>query len=193
MATEPKLKRDLEIMALMATEMADYLDSDVLFWPMAASGMPKLTLGGYLMRQHRLLALADTLQLEEQQALSTAVADFNAALSERVVRFEQKAHTELDARIRQWSEFIREMQENRDVSRAGYATAVEARAMIAAILDKLRGRPYELESRIPSRIHALDAQLRTMWQPGEFVWPQEWMEAYPQQEYWWLYGLPRFR
>ena len=44
-------------MTAMAAEMDAYLKSDVLFWHMSASRMPALTLGGYLMRQHRLLIL----------------------------------------------------------------------------------------------------------------------------------------
>lgn len=191
MTTERKLKRDLDILTAMAAEMADYLDSDVLFWPMATGGMPKLTLGGYLMRQHRLLALADTLNLDEQQQLSTAVAAFNSALEERIVRFEQKSHRELDARIRQWQEYLRDLERDRDVSRAGYATAVEARAMTNALVNRLSQHPYELKEEIPKRVAMLDQQLRRIWEPGAFTWPEEWQPAYPISEYWWLYGLPR--
>ena len=56
-----KLTRDLSILVAMAAEMETYLNSDVLFWHMSTSHMPALTLGGYLMRQHRLLALRDLL------------------------------------------------------------------------------------------------------------------------------------
>lgn len=191
MSTESRLQRDLTILAAMAEEMSAYLDSDVLFWPMMKSGMPQLTLGGYLMRQHHLLALAPELDSESRMALNQAVSNFNQALAERVVRFEAKAQRELEARIRQWGEFLRDLAENRIVGRAGYATAVEARAMIEALVDKLHVRPFKLPDRIMPRIDQLDRKLRSAWEPGEFVWSDELQPAYPQADYWWLYGLPR--
>jgi len=186
-----KLQRDLEIVTAMADEMGGYLDSDVLFWPMKTSGMPKLTVGGYLMRQFRLLALGDALDAAEQQQLSQTVSLFNRALIERVVRFEQKATRELDARMRQWGEFLRDLEKERDVSRAGYGTAVEARAMITALVEKLQKRPYQLPPRTMTRLDLLDANLRRFWEPGPFVWAEEWQPAYPQTDFWWLYGLPK--
>lgn len=186
-----KLQRDLEILAAMSDEMTDYLDSDVLFWPMLTSGMPKLTLGGYLMRQFRLLAFGDLLDAADQQQLSQVVSRFNQALVERVARFEKKSTHELDARMRQWGEYLRDLGKERAASRAGYATAVETRVMITALVEKLQKRPYQLPSRTMSRVDLLDMNLRSLWQPGPFVWPEEWQTAYPQADFWWLYGLPK--
>ena len=64
---EGKLDHDVHVLSAMAEEMENYLDSDVLFWHMSKRGMPALTLGGYLMRQHRLLALYDQLNKEQQE------------------------------------------------------------------------------------------------------------------------------
>ena len=188
---ETKLQRDLAILTAMADEMGEYLDSDVLFWPMRTSGMPKLTIGGYLMRQFRLLALGDSLDAVGQKQLSDAVSIFNRALIERVVRFEKKATRELDSRMRQWGEFLRDLERDRDVSPSAYGTAVEARAMVSAIVEKLQKRPYQLPLRTMARVDLLDANLRRFWEPGQFVWPEEWQPAYPQTDFWWLYGLPK--
>lgn len=189
--TDHVFTEDLDILAAMAAEMDTYLASDVLFWPMQASGMPKLTLGGYLMRQERLLAVADELDGAQQALLNTAVSQFNAALSENVVRLETKAHTELEARIRQWSEYLRDLGKDYGaVSAGGYATAVEARTMIKALVDKLQTRPYQLSDRIPPQIGLLDSKLRGQFAHGDFVWADEWQAAYPEEIYWWLYGLP---
>ena len=68
-----KLMRDLSILAAMAAEMEAYLNSHVLFWHMSSSRMPALTLGGYLMRQHRLLALRSLLTGEQLSELDAAV------------------------------------------------------------------------------------------------------------------------
>ena len=185
-----KLERDVVILAAMATDMDAYIVSDVLFWPMQQSGMPKLTLGGYLMRQHRLLALISTLNRGDQAQVETAVTCFNQALVEKIVRFEKKAHWELGARIRQWTEYLREVGGEGAPSRAFYATAVDARAMISALIEKMEMPPYQLDPQIPGRVDSIDKNLRQRWQPGKFVWPNSWQPAYPKTDYWWLYGQP---
>jgi hypothetical protein len=77
------------------------------------------------------------------------------------------------------------------MSVAYYRTAVETRAMIAALVNKLQSKPYELQSRFVSQVNLLDGNLRNNWQSGDFIWPPEWEPAYPRLNYWWLYGQPR--
>jgi hypothetical protein len=181
----------LTVLAAMAGDMPAYLDSDVLFWPMSRSDMPKLTLGGYLMREHRLRALAGLLSAEQQADLASAISAFNQALAERVIRFETKAAGELQARFRQWEEYLKDIDRGSADRTSNYATAVETRAMIQAILDKLSMPPYRMESRPMSQLALLDDRLRNRFSRGEFVWPAEWQPAYPVSDYWWLYGAPR--
>jgi hypothetical protein len=190
---EDKLAHDVKILSAMAEEMEAYLDSDVLFWHMVQGGMPVLTLGGYLMRQHRLLALYDTLSKQQQAEVDAAVAKFNKALEERTVRSEQKAHRELDARLRQWEEYLKDVERGQASLKSNYSTAVEARAMIAALTEFLQLAPYQLDDRILQRTALLDGRLRARWESGDFVWPDGWQDAYPRSEFWWLYGLPRDR
>jgi hypothetical protein len=175
----------------MAGEMEAYLRSDVLFWQMMKGGFPKLTIGGYLVRQHRLLALYDLLAEGDQNQVDTAVTQFNQTLVEKIVRFEQKVHQELEARIRQWGEYLKDLQWEKAAAAANYAAAVETRVMMTAVTDKVGLPPYQLDPRLSERIALLDGNLRRRWQSGPFVWPEEWEPAYPQNEYWWLYGEVR--
>lgn len=186
-----KLERDLVVMEAMAAEMDEYLRSDVLFWPLRGRDLPRLTLGGYLMRQHRLLELRDLLSMAEQERLHATISRYLDALEEKVVRFEEKAHKELEARLRQWREYLRDVKNGTGV--AYYPTAVETRAMIRALVSQLRVNPYRLDEEIPPQVALLDRELSRYWEPGDFVWPFDWRPAYPQAEYWWLYGRPRER
>jgi hypothetical protein len=188
-----KLRKDLKILELMAADMDDYLQSQTLFWPLQDSTLPRLTLGGYLMRQHRLTALRRLLEADEQSRLVIAIDQFNEALVEKVVRFERRAHEELHARLRQWSEYLRELSQESIAAGDYYASAVETRAMIKALLDKLQMPPYALENRVLSEVRTYDNALRNYWHTGDFVWPVEWQPAYPLEAYWWLYGQPRVR
>lgn len=184
-----KLQRDLDILQAMASEMDEYLKSDVLFWPMKQGDLPRLTLGGYLMRQHRLLGLRDLLTMQQQDRLHKAINQYHQALEEKVVRFEKKAHEELESRLRQWQTYIADVKQGRGL--AYYETAVEPRAMIEALVSQLRVQPYELQENIPQKVAVIDQELRRVWDPGGFVWPREWEAAYPREKHWWLYGHPR--
>lgn len=184
-----KLKQDLVVMEVMAGVVDDYLRSDVLFYPTSRPDLPKVTLGGYLMRQHRLLQLRDLLDMEEQTRLHEAIGHYNSALEEKIVRFETKAHNELEARLRQWQEYLSEVK--RGVNVAYYESAVDTRVMIAALIAQLRIPPYELNQEIPRSLALLDRELSRVWERGDFAWPGEWKPAYPRDEYWWLYGQPR--
>jgi hypothetical protein len=187
---QDRLRRDLEVLEAMAAEMDDYLRSDVLFWPMSRPDLPRLTVGGYLMRQNRLLALPELLDTAEKARLEAAINQFNEALVEKVVRFEQRAHQEVHARLRQWSEHLRDLKReasNRDY----YATTVESRALIEALINRLKMPPYQLEPSVLEELAAYDNNLRKRWKLGAFVWPEGWQPAYPKPAYWWLYGRPR--
>jgi hypothetical protein len=186
-----KLHEDLEVVEAMAAEMDEYLRSDVLFWPMVKGNLPRLTLGGYLMREHRLLALRDQLDTADQARLDAAVERYNQALVEKIVRFEARAHEELHARLRQWGEYLKDVQHDSTSARDYYPSAVESRAMIAALLEKLGLPPYQLEANVTRELDFYDRTLRNHWQPGDFVWPDSWRPAYPETAYWWLYGRPR--
>ena len=189
--SEDKLKRDLSILVAMAPEMETYLNSNVLFWHMSTSRMPALTLGGYLIRQHRLIALQDLLTGAHSSQLNTAVHQYSDALDEKIVRFEQKAQRELGARLRQWGEYLKDADQGVATSTSNYRTAVEVRAMIAALQDQMQIAPYTLDPHTLQQTALLDNQLRRLWEPGEFIWSDEWQPAYSQTEYWWLYGKPR--
>jgi hypothetical protein len=121
--------------------------------------------------------------------METAVFQFNTALVEKIVRFEAKATNEVEARIRQFEAYLRDLRKGQ-VTGMNYGTAVEPRAMIAALIDKLSMAPYQLERSIPGRVETLDGSLRQRWTPGDFIWSEAWQPAYPQDEFWWLYGKP---
>lgn len=186
-----RLVDDAAALGAMAGQMAEYLDSDILFWPAPKGGMPTLTLGGYLLREHRLLGLPQLLTAEQRAQVDAAVFQFNQALADRVVRFETKAHHELEARLRQWEEYLKDIDRGTFDRTSNYSTAVETRVMIEALLNRLGMPPYRAEERPAQHLATLDTRLRRRWQSGDFVWPEAWAPAYPRSDYWWLYGSPR--
>lgn len=186
-----KLAQDLAILQEMASQMENYLMSETLFWSMQYSNMPKLTLGGYWLRQHRLTALHGLLTGEQRAELTAAIKMFETAVADWTVRTEQRAHTELEARIRQWGEYLRDVASDGAAATANYSARVEVRAIIAALIEQLQQPRYTLDQSLVKSVLQQDKALRGRWQSGPFVWPEAWQPAYPEPEFWWLYGRPQ--
>lgn len=186
-----ELAWDLAVLQQMAEQMEPYLKSESLFWPMDHTNMPRLTLGAYWLRQYRLTMLHTLLTTVQKKQLVVAIEKYDSAVSDWVVRTEQRAHTELEARIRQWSEYLNDVQAGKQTDITGYPAQVETRAIIAALVNRLQHPPYMLDEAHLPRLVQLDKALRTRWQSGEFIWPEAWQPAYPKPEFWWLYGRPK--
>ncbi|MCB0032690.1 MAG: hypothetical protein KDE51_01620, partial [Anaerolineales bacterium] len=180
--------RDLYIFERMTEELEAYLDSNTLIWELSNANMPKLTLGGCLMRHNRLHVLKDSLQPAESMWLYDVAIQFNKILAERVVKTEKRAHEELHARTGEW---IRELQRFPTYMLEGwqsYADVVDTRVVMDALTRFLQMSPYQLDQKLKAEVEMFDTNLRKRWEHGTFVWPVIWQPAYPADEYWWLYG-----
>jgi len=185
------LLHDLLILEEMADNMRQYLISNATNWVIPRANMPKLTIGGYLMRQHRLLVIKDHLESEDRARLWGAIQKFDEALVEQVVRFETRAHEELHTRIGEWVNFLRDLG-SRMVSEVNfYVGIVDTRVVITGLIDQLQKQPYHLEQGVLEEIKTLDNHLRDYLEDNEFIWDEIWKPAYPQEKYWCLYGCPR--
>jgi hypothetical protein len=185
------LQNDIGVLERMVAEMEDYLKSECTHWVMGDRELPRLTLGGYLMREHRLLFLCKDLQVVDQQRLQRAVTQFEQTLEERVVQFEKRAHQELRDRLREWVGHLRSMTTFKTERLANYTNVVDTRVVIEVMVDRLQRPPYRLERQVLEEMEVLDQNLGNRWQEGEFIWPAIWRPVYPREKYWWLYGHPK--
>ncbi len=186
---EQLLRDDLAILGQMVTHADAYLVSDATRWDMAVATMPPMTIGGVLMRLRRLEMLREQLSAEEQHRLDAARSTFDAALVEKVVRFEQRAHDELHARLREWTTYLRDLPGKSAAD--NYVGKVDGRVVIAELAAKLDEPPYHQAPRLAADMAAVDNRLRALWAPGGFVWDAVWEAAYPPDRFWYLYGVPR--
>ncbi|MDX1415220.1 MAG: hypothetical protein R3293_13575 [Candidatus Promineifilaceae bacterium] len=182
---------DLIILEEMASNMELYLDSNAVDWTIPRVNMPKLTIGGYLMRQHRLTTLETRLEAEQQTRLRSAIKQFDGALVERIVRFETRAHQELHRRISEWMGHMRELGSRTLADINYYAGIVDTRVVITSLIDKLQVQPFKLQEGILESVHALDSNLKARTDHHPFIWDPLWMPAYPPDKYWWLYCRPK--
>ena len=190
MTKDQIIEQDLSVMEQMAAEMEAYLMSECTHWVMGDGEMPPLTIGGYLMRYDRLMVLCKRLKKEDQVRVRQAGALFDEALKEKVVRFEARAHQELHAFISEWVRHLKTLASCKGEYTPKYPQMVDTRVVIDAIIKRLEQFPYQLDRKVAEEVSSLDKNLRGRWQKGAFVWHEMWQPAYPQDEFWWLYGQP---
>ena len=175
----------------MVQGLSAYLASDATHWPMSGDNMPKLTIGGCLMRQERLQRLRNQIGFSDQARLDKSIDELNLSLENQVVRFEGRAHDELHARLREWTTYLRDATSKKATERAYYANIVDTRIVITALINKLTQPPYQLNERLAEDVAQMDARLKGQWQANEFVLDTVWEKAYEPANYWWLYGCPK--
>ena len=186
------LSRDLAILEDMVLHMGGYLLTDATRWDVGKSGAPPITVGGYLMRRRRLELLAGALDEDERQRLAVANADYDAVVARQVVRHEARALAEAGARMREWTDYLRDLAASKRLAgdHAHYVYKADIRVVLAELLDLLGQPPYQRPEHVVTDVAALDRRLQARWQAGEFIWAAVWQPAYPAEGYWWLYGHP---
>lgn len=185
------LQRDLAIFESMVADFEPYLSSEATHWTLAEPDMPGLTIGGLLMRRQRLGALQDSMPPEAQERYRSADARLRSMLQSNVVRFEVRTHQELHARVSEWVNYLRRLQRSGHIAPDYYERVADTRVVIAAMMRQLHEAPYQLDLNVEQEVEILDRNLQRRWVKGGFIWDEAWQAAYPQSEFWYLYGSPR--
>lgn len=182
------LDQELDVLTQMASELPDYVLSEVLFWPMQGrANFPKLTLGLMLLTRARLRAAEDRLQPEARARLRQAEQQIEAALSRWQANAERKAEKELHTRVNLWQQFWLDCADDTRSCADYYAREVTQRAIAELLLrefPRLRTAPEA------QALEPLDRMVRARLHGGEFVWPPEIQAGFPETEFWFLYGKP---
>ncbi|MDP6792997.1 MAG: hypothetical protein QF660_02970 [Anaerolineales bacterium] len=187
------LLHDLATLRAMAADFNDFVHSDTVFWQLSDAGpfrkrFPKLTVGGLLFCQHKLVLLQDTLPPENQIKLHQLQAQLEQYLSGWRSNVEQKALREIGGRLHSWKWYLSDCREDPSDCTAEYATEVYARVYIHLLLQLLSKLPAAKHAR--DQTSAADADLRGVFSHGAFVWESKLSAAFPSEEYWFLYGHP---
>jgi hypothetical protein len=168
------LNRDLSYFKAGLESLEPYLLSNEMFWPLGEDRL-HLTLGGMLLTGKRLNV--GPIQ-DEWPALS---ARLDALRSRWRAAWERKSGREFHSRIDLWRNYLQEVREGSDP--AYYAQQVQWRVML-----QLLGSEFSVSTQESETVTALDQILKSIWLPGIFVWDAGLSAAFPEQEYWYLYG-----
>lgn len=180
------LERDVRALGAMAANLTPYLYEKELYGYLSGD-LPRLTVGGLLMRLYRLSRLTDQLSAEQQNIVQDAAINLEAEQAEWGVHYELKVQQELEARLISLSRFLEECREGNSACAENYPIEAEKRI----IIEHLRREAAELEVLTPeleTRLRQVDSQLRRLLTDGPFITDPILQEVYPRDEFWWLYG-----
>jgi hypothetical protein len=180
------LERDLRALSAMASNLTPYLYEEEMYGHLAGD-LPKLTLGGLLLRLHRLSALEESLNTDRQNIVQNARLNFEAEIAQWAVHYENKLERELTVRTRDLARFIQEAHENPTRAAAEYPVQAEKRTIIDLLLQEAVERDLRLEE-VNATLKQTDQHLKQLLHEGEFISDEQLAHIYPRSQYWWLYG-----
>lgn len=143
-------------------ELENYLLSKELYYPIGRN-LPQLTLGGVLLSLAR-LGKGDAVIFNEQ--VGRVRAKWRSA-------WEAKTSREVRARGELWKNYLAEYPGDPKSCAQIYPQQVRYRAMLA-----LLGQSSDV----------MDVYVKSIFQPGEFVWEPNVLENFNQDSFWFLFG-----
>jgi hypothetical protein len=179
---------DLGYLQACLEVMESYLFSDEVFWPVSgtppegAPDYPRLTLGGLLLAERRLIAYpqGETQATQVQKIIS----QIELIRTKWRVLWEKKAGRSYSVRLRMWGDFLDEYRSSPLDNADRYAYEVRMRVMLDILRSESGGQPTaEIEM-----LNVLDRYLKGVLRMGSFIWETEVQTGFPEGVYWYLYG-----
>lgn len=149
-------------------QLKTYLQSDELFWPMDRD--PQLTLGNLLLAAASLQA-EGSLRPAQASALAEAKREWRKT-------WEKKIEREFTARLRQWTHYLAELANKPKQHALYYASEVRPRVLLQLLAAEVPGAQ--------SKLQELDAALKPLVHPTDFLWDAKLADAFPAPDYWFL-------
>jgi hypothetical protein len=178
------IEKNLRILSAMVESLTPYLYEGELFGHIG-DNLPKLTVGGLLLRLNQLEGLYPALSAKECDQVAALHEKFEALRYEWRTHYEKKIQQELKSRA---ETMLRYLQDASDAM-GDWSNQIEKRTIIAHLEQEARNLNI-LSSDSIHAINEADAKLRRYFRAGNFYWDKELTEVYPKEDFWWLYGGP---
>ena len=184
----------------MADQADPYLVEDELLWPIdgqVSGGMPRMTLGGFLMREHRLDGLPALLDAAQRERFAAAKQTFHKALDHWKVNGSHKIAREADMRLHLLEQFLRDCNEALAQNCFDYwPSQAEQRTTLYHVSEALSSAPLADADKavvVNAALARVDSGLRRYLLAGDsghFLWDPALEPVYPRRPFWWLWVVP---
>ncbi|MBI5930243.1 MAG: hypothetical protein HY862_13105 [Chloroflexi bacterium] len=179
------IEKNLRTLSAMVEALKPYLYEEALFGYLG-DNMPKMTIGGLLLRLHQLDGLQAALDKKLQSQLLETHQTFDQLRYEWRTHYEKKLLQELKSRA---ETSLRYLQDAADAM-GDWGNQIEKRTMIADLINEANSQNIQVPAELKGLISEVDTYLRRYFKAGEFYWDERLANTYPKESYWWLYGQP---
>ena len=179
------LDRDVKTAGEMAARLKPYIYEEELYGQMPGD-LPKLTVGGLLMRLHRLSAILGELASKQREVVQEAQKKLDEIRRDWAVALEGKVQREFQARLTSVDQFVNECSENPRNCLDNYPNAAEKRVILQSLADEAEGHGY-LTDQMKGALSVMDNKLHRYLSKGDFIWDKRLEKAYLPDKYWFLY------
>jgi hypothetical protein len=186
----PSVSYDFGYLTEGIEQFESFLLSKNLFWPISSAppygepAYPRLTIGGFLLSNNRLRAR--DLDLSQDKILHSLQMKIDNFRKRWRSAWENKAHSELKSRFRQWDQYVNELQINPEENIPYYRSEVRVRVLIELLLPEIGST----ENYYWDQLTGLDSLLKSIFTAGTFVWDEEISSGFDEDQYWYLWGFP---
>ena len=179
------LNRDVHTAQEMASRLDPFIYENETYGFMP-DDLPKLTIGGLLMRLQRLSLLGNLLSEEQRETLITSQQQLVTIKQAWLTAYTNRVAHELALHINELNQFLGDCEQDQDACREMYPSVVEKRVMVQILVSEateLNAPLLDLEN----RLRDIDLRLQIYFKPGRFVWDKRLLRAYPKDQYGFLY------
>lgn len=179
---------DLKAFVAMVEHLVPYVYEKELFGQVD-NRLPRLTLGGLLMRRYRIAALRHELKPEQVMAYDAAIQQLEKTRYEWLNHYKEKLLQEFQSRVNALMYFVEDCEASWSSCDANWPNESEKRTIVAHLVEEAKTQnTFATEN--GAALRQLDQKLRRFFREGAFLWDDRLQEAYPMPEYWWLHGRP---
>jgi hypothetical protein len=177
--------QEVRIVETMASQLVPYVYQDELYGLMPNT-MPRLTVGGLLMRLYRLTAVASQLTAPQQASFKTAQTKLETTKRDWPVAYEGKIAREFQSRITALNQSFAECADNPKQCAESYGVNAEKRAILQALADEAESLNVFTQD-MKGGLNSVDNKIHRYTEPGEFIWSERVQSIYPKDKYFFLY------
>jgi len=180
-------------LAAFAQVLEQYLLSNELYWPPGISvrggeiPYPSLTPASLCLFR---------LQARARSSGATGESDFlridneiTQVLSNWRIAWEKKVAQDFHARLLLWRNFLDDFREKPEANLDRFRYEVSRRVQLDLLQDEVKYLP-EADLKL---LMLLDKRLKGIHQPGAFIWDPVFIQFFPKQKFWYLFGMVKDR
>ena len=188
-----KFEYELRFLEAGADELEGYLLSGELYWPIGIRAArdekpyPRLTLGNLLLSRVKAHVLAGS--PGQMDLLARVGLRIDDRRQQWRTAWGGKATSEYRSRFNLWHMYLDDYRNKPEAQHDRYDYEINRRVLMNLILPDA----VDIQDGEKIMLDGLDQYLRSVFIPGEFIWEEQLIPGFPEDEFWYLYGAIRER